>query len=50
MNINSASSSVIPKNTHQPSTASVVTRPVAQNQDPERELKEMEEWLKSQGD
>ncbi|CAF3732398.1 unnamed protein product [Adineta steineri] len=50
MNINSASSSVVPKSTHQPSTASVVTRPAAQNQDPERELKEMEEWLKSQGD
>ncbi|CAF2681312.1 unnamed protein product [Rotaria sp. Silwood2] len=45
MHINSTSSDAIPKNSPQQSTASVTTRPVSNHQDPERGVKEVEQWL-----
>jgi hypothetical protein len=50
--INPAFIDTTPKNTQQQqqSTASVTTRPVTNNQDPERDVKEVEQWLKFQGD
>ncbi|CAF0772326.1 unnamed protein product [Adineta ricciae] len=50
MNINSMSASAVPKNIPQQSIASAVTRPAANIQDPERDVREIEQWLKSQGD
>ncbi|CAF0775939.1 unnamed protein product [Rotaria sp. Silwood1] len=45
MHINPTLSDAIPKNTSQQSTASVSTRPVSNHQDPERDVKEVEQWL-----
>ncbi|CAF3782562.1 unnamed protein product, partial [Rotaria sordida] len=49
MNINSTLSDAIPKHTPPQSTASVTTRPVSNHQDPERDVKEVEQWLNISG-
>jgi len=40
----------IPKNTQQQSTASATNRPATNNPDPESDVREVEQWLKFQGD
>jgi hypothetical protein len=50
ISINRSSPDAIPKYIPPQSTASAMTRPVTNSQDPERDVKEIEQWLKFQGD
>ncbi|CAF4609116.1 unnamed protein product [Rotaria sp. Silwood1] len=50
MRINPTSQGVVPRNTQPQSTASTTTRAATNYQDPERDVREVEHWLKIQGD
>ncbi|CAF1312061.1 unnamed protein product [Rotaria sordida] len=50
MRINPTSSNVVSRNTQQQSTASATTQYATNYQDPERDVREVEQWLKIQGD
>ncbi|UJR37336.1 hypothetical protein I4U23_030044 [Adineta vaga] len=50
LNINPSSPDAISKNTQQQSTATVTTRAAPSNQDPEHDVKEVEQWLNVQDD
>jgi len=49
-NMRLTSPDAIPKNTQQQSTASATNRPATNNPDPESDVREVEQWLKFQGD